>query len=36
VKEERVTGILREELFIEEGEGGLSLNLIAFIEREEV
>jgi hypothetical protein len=36
VKEERVTGILREELFVEEGKGGLSLNLIAFAEREEV
>jgi hypothetical protein len=35
VKEERVTGILREELFIEEGEGDLSLNSIAFIEIEE-
>jgi hypothetical protein len=36
VKEERVIGILREELFIEEDEGGLSLSSIAFTEKEEV
>jgi len=36
VKEERVTGILREELFVEEDEGGLSLSSIAFAEKEEV
>jgi hypothetical protein len=36
VKEERVTGILREELFVEEDEGGLSLSSIAFAEIEEV
>jgi hypothetical protein len=35
VKEERVTGILREELFMEEGEGDLSLNSMAFAETEE-
>jgi hypothetical protein len=34
VKEEKVTGILREELFVEEDEGGLSLNSIAFAEKE--
>jgi hypothetical protein len=34
---ERVTGILREELFVEGDEGGLSLSLIAaFAETEEV
>ena len=37
MKEERVTGILREELFVEGDEGGLSLSLIAaFTETEEV
>jgi hypothetical protein len=36
VKEERVTEILKEELFVEEDEGGLSLNSIAFAEKEEV
>jgi hypothetical protein len=36
VKEEKVIRILREELFIEEDKGGLSLSLIAFIEKEEV
>jgi hypothetical protein len=37
VKEEMVTGILREELFVEGDEGGLSLSLIAaFTETEEV
>jgi hypothetical protein len=36
VKEERVIGILREELFVEEDEGGLILNSIAFTEKEEV
>jgi hypothetical protein len=35
VKEERVTGILRKEPFVEEGEGDLSLNSIAFVETEE-
>jgi hypothetical protein len=37
VKEERVIGILREELFIEGDNRGLSLSLITtFIETEEV
>jgi hypothetical protein len=37
VKEEMVTGILREELFVEGDEGGLGLSLIAaFAETEEV
>jgi hypothetical protein len=35
VKEERVIGTLREVLFVEEGEGDLSLNSIAFTEIEE-
>jgi hypothetical protein len=35
VKEERVMGTLREVLFVEEGEGDLSLNSIAFTEIEE-
>jgi hypothetical protein len=35
VKEERVMGTLREVLFVEEGEGDLSLNSIAFAETEE-
>jgi hypothetical protein len=35
VKEERVIGTLREVLFVEEGEGDLSLNSIAFVETEE-
>jgi hypothetical protein len=36
VKEERVMGTLREVLFVEEDEGGLILNSIAFAEKEEV
>ena len=37
MKEEIVTGILREELFVEGDEGGLSLSLITtFIEIKEV
>ena len=31
-----MTEILKEELFVEEDEGGLSLNSIAFAEKEEV
>ena len=36
MKEDRATGILREELFVKEDEGDLSLSLIAFAEKEEV